>query len=154
MKRVVMAAVVAASLIPAAVAMACGKDCDCKHDKSAQTEAKPAANFKLTTIDDVAKASKAKSVALFDANTEDFRAKNGVIPGATLLTSASGYDLVVLPKDKASKLVFYCANTRCTASHVAAGRAMEAGYTDVSVLPDGLMGWKTAGQPTTSVPKS
>ena len=87
-------------------------------------------------------------------NTDEFRAKNGVIAGATLLTSASGYDLVVLPKDKASKLVFYCANTKCTASHVAAGRAMEAGYTDVSVMTDGLMGWKTAGQPTATLPKS
>ena len=153
MKRIMMAALVAASLVPAAVALACGKDCDCKHDKTAQAEPKPAANFKLASVDDVAKANKAKSASLFDANTDEFRAKNGVIAGATLLTSASGYDLVVLPKDKASKLIFYCANTKCTASHVAAGRAMEAGYTDVSVMSDGLMGWKSAGQPT-AMPKS
>ena len=38
MKRVVMAAVVAASLIPATVALACGKDCGCNHDKMAQAE--------------------------------------------------------------------------------------------------------------------
>ncbi|MBS2026747.1 MAG: rhodanese-like domain-containing protein [Deltaproteobacteria bacterium] len=157
MKRIVMAAIVAASLIPAAVALACGKDCGCNHDKMAMADPKADAakpNFKTATVDEVAKAAKAKSAALFDANTEEFRAKNGVIPGATLLTSASGYDLVVLPKDKGSKLVFYCANTRCTASHVAAGRAMEAGYTDVSVMTDGLMGWKSAGQPTSTVPKS
>ena len=34
------------------------------------------------------------------------------------------------------------------ASHGAARRAVDAGYTDVSVLADGLQGWKAAGKPT------
>jgi len=34
------------------------------------------------------------------------------------------------------------------ASHEAAGRAVEAGYTNVSVLKDGLQGWKAANKPT------
>jgi rhodanese-related sulfurtransferase len=34
------------------------------------------------------------------------------------------------------------------ASHHAAGLAAEAGYTNVSVLAEGLMGWKKAGQKT------
>ena len=29
-----------------------------------------------------------------------------------------------------------------------AKKAMEAGYTNVAVMPDGIMGWKKAGQPT------
>jgi rhodanese-related sulfurtransferase len=33
-------------------------------------------------------------------------------------------------------------------SHAAAGRAVKAGYTHVSVLGDGLLGWKAAGKPT------
>jgi rhodanese-related sulfurtransferase len=33
------------------------------------------------------------------------------------------------------------------ASHKAARRAVEAGYTDVAVMVDGLKGWKAAGQP-------
>jgi rhodanese-related sulfurtransferase len=37
------------------------------------------------------------------------------------------------------------------ASHKAAGLAVKAGYTDVSVLTDGLMGWKKAGQPVSKV---
>jgi rhodanese-related sulfurtransferase len=37
-------------------------------------------------------------------------------------------------------------------SHHAAGRAAEAGYTDVKVLSPGLKGWKEAGKPTVSVP--
>jgi len=33
------------------------------------------------------------------------------------------------------------------ASHGAARRAVAAGYTDVSVMTDGIMGWDAAGQP-------
>ena len=33
------------------------------------------------------------------------------------------------------------------ASHEAARRATDAGYTDVSVMADGIFGWKNAGQP-------
>ncbi len=33
------------------------------------------------------------------------------------------------------------------ASHEAARRATQAGYTDVSVMADGIFGWKDAGQP-------
>jgi rhodanese-related sulfurtransferase len=32
------------------------------------------------------------------------------------------------------------------ASHAAARRAVKAGYTQVSVMGDGLLGWKKAGQ--------
>jgi rhodanese-related sulfurtransferase len=33
------------------------------------------------------------------------------------------------------------------ASHGAARRAVAAGYTDVNVMVDGIMGWDAAGQP-------
>jgi hypothetical protein len=35
------------------------------------------------------------------------------------------------------------------ASHEAARRAVKAGYTDVSVMADGIAGWKAAGEATT-----
>lgn len=34
------------------------------------------------------------------------------------------------------------------ASHEAARRAVKAGYKDVSVMTDGIAGWKAAGEPT------
>ena len=40
------------------------------------------------------------------------------------------------------------------ASHEAARRAVKAGYKDVSVMVDGIMGWKDAGQPTATVSDS
>ena len=89
------------------------------------------------------------SLHIYDANAAETRDQYGVIPGATLLNSDDNYDLALLPRDKDDKLVFYCANTLCTASHEAARRAVKAGYEDVSVMGDGIRGWKQSGQPTT-----
>ena len=77
------------------------------------------------------------------------------MPGAKLLTSANSYAVESeLPSDKSSRLVFYCANPRCTASDAAARRAVEAGYANVAVLRAGIMGWAEAGQPTSKGPQS
>jgi rhodanese-related sulfurtransferase len=86
---------------------------------------------------------------ILDANGDKTRTEDGIIPGAKLLTSSSEYDIArELPAAKDSDLVFYCANTKCMASHSAASRAMNAGYTHVAVLADGIQGWKAAGQQT------
>ena len=69
-----------------------------------------------------------------------------------LLPSSSAYDLALLPADKATPTVFYCANERCTASHSAAKRALDAGFTDVSVLSAGISGWVKAGKATEKPP--
>lgn len=37
------------------------------------------------------------------------------------------------------------------ASHEAARRAVEAGYKNVDVMADGIVGWKAAGEPTVAV---
>ncbi|HZA14260.1 MAG TPA: rhodanese-like domain-containing protein [Myxococcaceae bacterium] len=111
------------------------------------------ASAKMVTLDDAAKLQKEKLASFLDANSIEIRAKYGVIPGATLLSNFTEYQTAELPKDKDAKLVFYCANTRCSAAHKAAVKALHAGYTDVNVLPDGIIGWKNAGQPT-SLPRS
>ena len=81
-----------------------------------------------------------------DANGNNTRKRLGIIPGATLLTSYESYNVHELPADKARKLVFYCANEQCGASHAAAERAVAAGYRDVNVLPAGIAGWHQAGK--------
>lgn len=112
----------------------------------------PAADaFKLVSVDDLAKqldAKKAKkaAVAVFDANSKETRDSSGIIPTSVLLSSVADYDLALLPKDKASPVVFYCANEKCTASHTAAKRATTAGHTDVAVLGAGIKGWVAAGK--------
>ena len=108
-----------------------------------------APRFKIMHVADLAAALQSSTPPeVFDANNASVREHAGVIPGARLLASYKQYDAAsVLPADKKSALVFYCANTMCTASHVAARKAMDAGYTNVSVMVDGIFGWKKAGQP-------
>lgn len=138
MKRIVSAVALALSLSAPMAAFACEGE---EHHAQAREPVK-------ATVADVASWTKAKKAVAVDANGQQTRTSQGVIPGAVLLTSSSGYELKELPADKNSKLVFYCANEKCTASHTAARRALENGYTDVAVLPEGISGWKKAGQPT------
>ena len=140
MKRIVLSVVLAVSFVSTA-AFAC--DGEEGHSQSAAAEPAKA------NIGQVIEWTKAKSATPVDANRNETRQKFGVIPGAVLLTSSSEFKLSELPADKASKLVFYCANAHCSASTAAAKRAMENGYTNVTVLPEGIMGWKKAGQPST-----
>ncbi len=85
--------------------------------------------------------SKAKNVAILDANNENAREDAGMVPGAILLTSYNKYTLNELPADKNTTLVFYCYNSYCQASHAAAERAIEAGYKDARVMKAGIVGW-------------
>ncbi|PTL84397.1 rhodanese-like domain-containing protein [Vitiosangium sp. GDMCC 1.1324] len=149
MSKKLLGAVLVAATLAAPVVLA-GEGESCSGDKATHAASKSA--VKDVTITQVASLQKEKKVTVLDANGADFRKQNGIIPGAVLLTHFQKYDVAKeLPATKDSKLVFYCANTQCKASHAAAEKALEAGYTDVSVLPDGLLGWKKSGQPTASV---
>lgn len=84
---------------------------------------------------------------VYDANSEAVRAKYGILPGARLLSSSTGYDpSSELSPDRSRAQVFYCSNAMCSAAPMAARRAMEAGYGTVYVLPAGIKGWAAAGR--------
>lgn len=135
----------------------------CKGDKTAaMTPAAPAAETKAQAefptvsveglalrLSGSALVKEPKSVTVVDVNGAQTRQKMGVIPGAILLSSSSSFEMKELPADKASSLVFYCSNERCSASKKAAKVASENGYTDVAVLPAGIAGWVSAGFKTT-----
>lgn len=73
------------------------------------------ANFKVIHADELARliAANDPKLAIYDANTPDFRAKQGIISGAKVLSSFDHYDVgKELPAAKDAKLVFYCAGTR------------------------------------------
>lgn len=113
--------------------------------------------FKSISIDDLDSLMKSKSkrIYIYDANVESTREHVGIIPQAQLLDDSSKYDIEkTLPTDKKSSLVFYCANQMCTSSHQAAIRAIQAGYSEVSVLKDGIYGWKKAGKTLASLKNS
>ncbi len=118
---------------------------------AAQPEAVPAAQVGTVTPNEVATLIANKGCDLFDANSDKTRAEFGKIPTAVLLQGGSNYDLGQLPPDKSRKLVFYCANTQCGASHKSAEKALAAGYSDVNVMPQGVMGWKDSGHDTEKV---
>lgn len=136
MKRTMLSLALVATLVPPA-AFACEGD-----------GVKQAAMPKKATVAEVASWTKEKKATPVDANGSETRTKQGVIPGAVLLTSSSQYDLKELPANKDAQLVFYCANQKCSASEAAAQRAIDNGYKNVAVLPEGIAGWKQAGQPT------
>jgi rhodanese-related sulfurtransferase len=172
MKRIVtLSALVAVAQLAAPAVLACGGQQSTTADASTgapatvvasntdkaapaqKTDALAAeATFKMVSVDDVDAALTAqkkdkKPVGIFDANGKSTREKSGIIPTAVLLPSSSEYDLALLPKDKATPVVFYCANEKCTASHTAAKRAIGAGHTDVAVLGAGIKGWVDAKKP-------
>jgi len=121
-----------------------GYTCD---EHQGQQAARPA--IQKLSVQELAQLREQKKAVVFDANDDQTRQKMGIIPGARLLTSAVKYEPAKeLPASKSEKIVFYCAGERCGASKMAALRAAEAGYTDVAVLPQGITGWKAAGQPT------
>lgn len=127
-----------------------------KAEPSKATAGAPAAEKPMAevSVPDLANALKEKRAVAIDANGEETRQKYGIVPGATLLSDHRNYALSELPSDKAQRLVFYCGGTQCRASDAAANRALSAGYANVSVMRDGIKGWVSAGQPTTTLPKS
>lgn len=112
--------------------------------------AAPSANLKLINVAELEAMTQTQkgSIHIFDANKEKTRLEFGIIPGAKLLDSVSQYSASMLPPNKQALLVFYCANTQCTASHQAAEVAKKAGYNNVMVFADGIQGWKNSGKPT------
>ena len=80
---------------------------------SGTATAAPDDGFKLIHVNDLValRAAPNAAVTVLDANAPDFRAREGVIPGAVLLSSDNKYDVAKeLPPRKDARLVFYCAN--------------------------------------------
>lgn len=110
------------------------------------TETKAA--YQEVGVDAVATMLSSNNCQPVDANSQQTRQEKGTLPGAILLSSSSDYAATELPAEKDKNLVFYCANERCGASHKAAARAAEQGYTNVYVMNAGIAGWIDAGKET------
>ena len=100
----------------------------------------------MISVDDVQAAveSHDANTVIFDANHRETYDQHHV-PGATWIS----YDTVsatTMPADHAKRLVFYCANEQCGASHTAARAAKALGYENVFVMGAGIQGWIAAGK--------
>lgn len=93
----------------------------------------------ITPADLQSKRQGAAQVHIFDVNSAERFAK-GHVPGARLVTTAP--QASDLPANKDAMLVFYCANSHCSASHKAAAAALALGYTKVFVMKAGIAGWE------------
>jgi rhodanese-related sulfurtransferase len=138
------------TMIPLLLALAAGTGCaKANDDRTAAAAADHAPAVAEVTVDQVDHLLADHACQAVDANGTPLRQKMGVLPGALLLTDMDA--IGELPADKAKPLVFYCANTACSASHYAAEKAIAAGYTHVQVMPDGIAGWVKAGKKTQSI---
>ena len=131
-------------------AAACHKASDHAVDPAAEAAAEAKVDTSVT-VGQLAGWLDAGQARAVDANNAGTRHHMGTIPGAILLSQYRTYGLDELPADHQTKLVFFCANEQCGASHAAAGRAVLAGYTDVHVYKGGIAGWHNAGKPTRPV---
>jgi len=150
------------TLLVASIALfatACGKAEDPAQTPTVTEQVAPAAKADVTMTATVAeisevdveqvdrwRASPETKTVVFDANGEGTRTKIGYVPGAVLLENYRDCSKA-LPEDKDSKLVFYCYNEDCGASHGAAEVAMHEGFKDVNVMTAGIVGWHKAGKP-------
>jgi hypothetical protein len=70
-----------------------------------------AGSFKLIDADGLQKRQASEKVAVFDCNEDEMRTKEGIVPGAQLISSFNHFDPKELPTDKGTPVVFYCANS-------------------------------------------
>jgi len=104
----------------------------------------------MTVADLAGMIERREQVAVIDNNGQESYAR-AHIPGARWV----GHDAVtasVLPSDRAARVVFYCHNEQCTACHTGARQAIALGYTNVFILPAGIVGWQGAGKPVVAGP--
>ena len=95
---------------------------------------------------DLQAAIASKSAVLLDANgTASYQA--GHIPGAIDFAAHKAELAKLLPADKGTLVVAYCANVNCAAYKLAAGAAQDLGYTNVKHFAPGIEGWKQSGAP-------
>ena len=91
------------ALLPIVALLAAGLACAAEHKEKFRL-------IELSELESLQKDARAP-VTMLDANDKEFRDKNGVIPGAKLLSSFDRYDIPKeLPADRSAPLVFYCSN--------------------------------------------
>ncbi len=144
----------AALLIAVPVALACDEEAGAPTSADASKPAPKTLEVEQLAALMETSAKDKVPLFIFDANSDGIRKDKGMIPTAIKLPSSSDYDLALLPKDKADATVFYCSNSKCGASKAAAARALQAGYTNVHVLPAGIVGWAKAGKPVAKLPQA
>lgn len=104
--------------------------------------------LKTISPGDLHQAMQERPMAVFDVNSR-LRWLEARVPGARHLDPA-GYTDRDLPAEKDATMVFYCSNPLCRKAPLAARRARQMGYGNVTVMSAGISGWLAARLPTAS----
>ena len=84
-------------------------------------------------------------MVLIDSRPKRKKYDKGHIPTALSIPDSQFAKLQdQLPADKSTPLVFYCGGLKCRLSHKSAKKAIDLGYTRVSVFADGYPAWVAA----------
>ncbi len=88
-----------------------------------------------------------KKVVLVDSRTHEEYIQ-AHIPGAINIPAENmKMNEAKLPKDKSTTIIFYCRGLGCTLSRMAAGSAVEMGYTHLLIYQAGMPDWLVLGNP-------
>ncbi len=88
---------------------------------------------------------KGENMVVIDSRPRKRKYDKGHIPGAiSIPDSMFGKMTDQLPADKSIPLYFYCGGLHCPLSSKSAQKAMDLGYTNVKVVPEGYPAWKQA----------
>jgi phosphoribosylformylglycinamidine (FGAM) synthase-like amidotransferase family enzyme len=93
-----------------ACALAISAVAGCSKGDQAKTEQKDEQKLATMTMDEVEAAITSGQASAVDCNGDRTRKKDGILPGAIMVTDEEQYGASELPADKSRKLIFYCAD--------------------------------------------
>lgn len=86
-----------------------------------------------------------ENLVVIDSRPKKRKYDKGHIPGAISIPDSQFSKMTdQLPADKNTPLYFYCGGLQCKLSSKSAQKAMDLGYTNVMVVPEGYPAWKEA----------
>lgn len=86
---------------------------------------------------------------LIDARRAEDYAKEHIVNAVNIpATEVNSKTLAEVASEMTAKLVFYCQNPKCSASHIAASKAIGAGYKYIYEFSGGIESWKEHNYPT------
>ena len=101
-------------------------------------------NYGSYDAEHVAKLIEDNTAVIVDARPLKTKFVKGHVPTAISIPFSQFDDLQgKLPRDLNTPVVFYCGGLKCRLSHKSAAKALEMGYTNVTVFDKGYPEWKT-----------
>lgn len=92
-------------------------------------------------------AGREKHFTIIDARTKEEYSKSHIFSAINIPLSSFNSSPSKLPSDKNALIVVYCNDAKHETSIAWAGKAITAGYTNLTIYADGFMKWKSTKMP-------